>query len=133
MTSDDFNAICHVEKTQQSLSAWRFSKWWTRMWELEVICPPDESTTDATVKQITFLGRRRTTKDILLTFMYEDDIAGWVEREEREERKKRGGPRRKSLADLMRRRRHQPRPADKAASAVACTNASVIVNDETSF
>ena len=58
------------------------------MWEVEAIRPSNESATAAaTAKQITYVtfGHRRLAKDILLTFMYEHDMAGWMGQAERRE------------------------------------------------
>lgn len=63
--------------------------WFSRLRKQEPFKTLDEATLDLPgirPMQITFTGFRRRTKDVLLSFMYKEEIYCWMEQADREEK-----------------------------------------------
>ena len=83
LSSEECERIQRAEATEQSMSA--SLHWWS--WMLRLVTTnqflPLEEINHLT--ETTFTGCRRRTKDILLSFMYKEEIYCWMQQAEREE------------------------------------------------
>lgn len=53
--------------------------------------------------QVSFTGFRRRTKDVLLSFMYKDEIYCWMEQADREEKQQLQGGSRSKIEEIRKR------------------------------
>ena len=91
-TTEEYDQICRLDKAEQSSalqSKWK--RWVDSMWGVVAPFRPLVETTDpisgrpVKTTHMTFTGCRGRSKDILLTFMYKEEIACWMQQADQEE------------------------------------------------
>jgi hypothetical protein len=94
ITTDEFERIRQIEEAEESTKS-KLSKWKRRLMNLwtaeafyrlnEVTDPFSSRNGQVASRFVSFIGCRRRSKDILLTFMYKEQIACWMQQADRED------------------------------------------------
>ena len=94
ITTDEFERIRQIEEAEESTKS-KLSKWKRRLMNLwtaeafyrlnEVTDPFSSRTGQVASRFVSFIGCRRRSKDILLTFMYKEQIACWMQQADSED------------------------------------------------
>jgi len=82
LTGEEFEHIRLVESTDQGIPS-RWTTWMRWLKSREPFLLLEENVTQANT--VNFTGYRKRTKDILLTFMYKQEISYWIEQAIQEE------------------------------------------------
>lgn len=107
MNAEEYEKLLAVEMTEEATKEKTWYGWFARVRKQEPFKTLDEVTLDIPgirPMSVTFTGFRRRTKDVLLSFMYKDEIYCWMEQADREEKQQKTGGLRSRKGEELRKR-----------------------------
>lgn len=89
LNAEEYENLLSAELAEEKLKEKHWFGWFNRLREQEPFKTLEEATLDLPSGRplsITFTGFRRRTKDVLLGFMYKNEIYDWMEQADQEEK-----------------------------------------------
>ena len=87
LNAEEYERLLAVESAEEKSKERVWYNWFARLGKQEPFRTLDEVTLDMPRPvSITFTGFRRRTKDVLLSFMYKDEISCWMKQADHEEK-----------------------------------------------